>query len=59
MTKWSGKRCTGRCWFAYYGWVGSSSPTCRRCGRPNPRYRPEDDPHAELNRHPTSKDTSL
>jgi hypothetical protein len=31
-------------WFAYYGWVGSSAPTCQRCGVPNPHYRPEDDP---------------
>jgi hypothetical protein len=35
-----------RCWFAYRGWVGSSSPKCVRCGRPNPNYRPEDDPFA-------------
>jgi hypothetical protein len=25
-------------WFTYYGWVGSSSPVCVRCGAPNPRY---------------------
>lgn len=39
----AGRRCRSRCWFAYYGWPGSSSPVCVRCGRPNPRYRPEDD----------------
>lgn len=38
------RRCPGRCWFAYYGWVGSSSPKCVRCGRANPNYRPDDDP---------------
>jgi hypothetical protein len=39
-------RCTraARHWFAYFGYVGSSAPTCRRCGADNPRYRPEDDP---------------
>jgi len=37
-------RCGARCWFAYYGIVGSSAPTCRRCGRDNPHYRPTDDP---------------
>ncbi len=37
-------RCGARCWFAYYGIVGSSAPTCRRCGRDNPHYRPNDDP---------------
>jgi hypothetical protein len=31
-------------WFAYYGWVRSSSPVCVRCGAENPRYRPNDDP---------------
>lgn len=34
-------RCQGnyRHWFAYYGWVGSSSPTCvHGCGTANPRY---------------------
>lgn len=37
-----------RHWFAYHGWVGSSSPVCTRgCGTPNPRYRPEDDPKRE------------
>lgn len=38
--------CTGRHWFAYRGWVGSSSPTCTRygCDAPNPNYRPDDDP---------------
>lgn len=35
--------CRGRCWFTYYGWVGSSSPVCRHCKRPNPHYRPNDD----------------
>lgn len=40
----SARRCGGRCWFAYYGWVGSSAPTCRKCGRQNPHYRPDDDP---------------
>lgn len=39
--------CYWACWFAYYGWVGSSSPVCVRCGRPNPNYRPEDDVFAE------------
>jgi hypothetical protein len=33
-----------RHWFAYYGYVGSSSPVCVRCGAPNPNYRPDDDP---------------
>jgi hypothetical protein len=33
----------GRHWYAYYGWVGSSSPVCVRCGEPNPNYRREDD----------------
>lgn len=42
-------RCGARCWFAYYGWVGSSAPTCRRCGRPNPHYRPDDDPFRRPN----------
>lgn len=38
-------KCKGgaRHWFTYYGWVGSSAPTCRRCGAPNPNYRPQDD----------------
>jgi hypothetical protein len=33
-------RCRGPHWFAYYGAVGSSSPTCVRlgCDAPNPRY---------------------
>lgn len=33
-------RCTQgwRHWFTYYGHVGSSSPTCVRCGGPNPNY---------------------
>lgn len=35
----------GRHWFAYYGQVGTSAPTCvRGCGATNPRYRPEEDP---------------
>lgn len=34
----------GRHWFAYHGYVGSSSPVCTNgCGTPNPKYRPEDD----------------
>lgn len=37
-----------RHWFAYYGIVGSSAPTCRRCGAPNPNYRPDDDPFREV-----------
>lgn len=34
-----------RHWFSYYGFPGSSSPTCTRagCNAPNPNYRPEDD----------------
>lgn len=36
----------GRHWFAYYGWVGSSSPVCRRCGAPNPNYDEDRDPFA-------------
>lgn len=36
-----------RHWFAYYRWVGSSAPTCRHCGAPNPRYDPERDPFAQ------------
>lgn len=35
-----------RHWFAYYGWVGSSAPTCRHCGEPNPRYVRDRDPFA-------------
>lgn len=35
-----------RHWFTYYGWVGSSAPTCRHCGAPNPRYDPDRDPKA-------------
>jgi hypothetical protein len=41
------KSCERRHFFAYYGWVGSSSPVCRRCGHPNPKYRPELDPFHE------------
>lgn len=40
-------RAGARHWFAYYGWVGSSAKTCRRCGAPNPNYRPDDDPFPE------------
>lgn len=36
--------CPTRHWFAFYGYVGSSSPVCVRCGAPNPGYRPDDDP---------------
>lgn len=32
-----------RHWFAYRGWVGSSSPVCIRCGTPNPNYDPDRD----------------
>lgn len=32
-----------RHWFTYYGWVGSSSPVCRRCHAPNPNYDPDRD----------------
>ena len=35
-----------RHWFAYRGQVGTSSPTCVRCGAPNPRYERERDPRA-------------
>lgn len=38
------RTCGNRHWFTYYGQVGSSSPVCRRCGAPNPAYRPDDDP---------------
>lgn len=40
------RRCAGRHWFAYYGWVGSSAPTCRKCSAPNPRYNQDRDPFA-------------
>lgn len=42
------RRCTAgaRHWFAYHGWVGSSAPTCRHCGAPNPRYDRDRDPRA-------------
>jgi len=33
-----------RHWFAYYGWPGTSSPVCLRCGASNPNYAPERDP---------------
>jgi hypothetical protein len=57
----AGKRtCRNRHWFAYYGRVGSSARVCRRCGAPNPDYRPDDDPHpggtrldAAMGWHPT------
>jgi hypothetical protein len=39
-------RGAARHWFAYRGQVGSSRPTCDRCGAPNPNYRPDDDPQA-------------
>jgi hypothetical protein len=44
-----GRRCTNgmRHWYAYYGYVGSSSPTCLHCGAPNPRYDPGRDPFAD------------
>jgi hypothetical protein len=40
--------CAGPHWFAYYGWVGTSSPTCVRddCEAANPRYEIERDPYA-------------
>lgn len=40
--------CTGRHWFTYYGWPGTSAPTCRRygCGAVNWRYDPARDPYA-------------
>lgn len=34
-----------RCWYTYYGWVGSSSPVCVRCGHPNPNYDSDRDLH--------------
>lgn len=37
-------------WWAYYGFVGSSSPTCVRCEAPNPNYDPDRDPFLERNR---------
>ncbi len=40
-----------RHWFAYWGEVGTSSPVCRRCGEPNPNYRPDDDPRREVPNH--------
>jgi hypothetical protein len=38
--------CTGSHWFAYYGLVGTSSPTCVRagCDAPNPHYDRSRDP---------------
>jgi hypothetical protein len=35
-----------RHWWTYYGYVGSSAPTCRHCGAPNPNYDRDRDPHA-------------
>lgn len=35
-----------RHWFTYYGWPGSSSPVCVRCGAENPRYDRDRDPKA-------------
>lgn len=32
-----------RHWFTYYGLVGSSAPTCQRCGIRNPHYDPDRD----------------
>lgn len=48
-------RCTrgARHWFAYYGWVGSSAPVCRRCGAPNPYYDRDRDPLATDTRRRT------
>lgn len=41
----------GRCWFAHYGWVDSSSPTLLSGrGRENPNYRPQDDPFRQEDR---------
>jgi hypothetical protein len=39
-----------RHWFAYYGRVGSSAPTCRRCGADNPNYQPGRDPYRKEER---------
>lgn len=39
-------RAGARHWFAYYGLVGSSAPTCQRCGAANPNYDPERDDKA-------------
>jgi hypothetical protein len=40
--------CAGSHWFAYYGWPGTSAPTCVRygCDAPNPNYDPDRDPRA-------------
>lgn len=46
----AGCRNHARHWFAYYGWVRSSAPTCRHCGAPNPKYDPERDPYAGTER---------
>jgi len=37
-------RRSARHWFTRYGWVGSSAPTCRHCGEPNPKYDRQRDP---------------
>lgn len=39
-------RAGARHWFAYYGLVGSSAPTCQRCGVPNSNYDPKHDDKA-------------
>lgn len=39
-------RAGARHWFAYYGLVGSSAPTCQRCGVSNPNYDPDRDDKA-------------
>lgn len=50
-------RCSGRHWFAYRGWVGTSSPTCTRwgCDAPNPRYDRDRDPKAVVARTRTGR----
>lgn len=30
-----------RHWFTLYGWVGVRTPTCQRCGDPNPNITDE------------------
>jgi hypothetical protein len=40
-------RSGARHWFTYYGWVGSSAPTCRHCGATNPNYDRQRDPLAD------------
>lgn len=51
MTKRIEPACTKgtRHWFAYYGLPGTSSPTCVRCGIPNPKYEAARDPLAKHN----------